>query len=446
MRRCVTRKIYWWKTIALFSITLFLSDRASAEGWSRNSHPVCKADTTDTTAHLRSVPQKPHSLIHQIGIEVDPNYIFLTNSFLNGENVKGTRYQKSFSAHLKYSFQFDSHSAYSRIFGKPYQGAGLSWYTFGDKKYLGNPMALYLFQGAQISQFTPKLSLNYEWNFGLSFGWQPYNKESNPYNTMIGSKLNAYINAGVYLNWILSPKFDLTSGVSFTHFSNGNTQYPNAGLNTIGLKMGLVYRVNREHSLSLPEPYQPLIPTFPRHVSYDMVLFGAWRWKGVAAADMEVLVPRKYTVLGFSFAPMYNFGYKLRAGLSVDGVYDGSANVYAKDVANNFSSGATLFRPEPPPPRFVFITPSFSRQWSVGISGRVEYVMPYFSINLGTGVNVLNNVGDLKSVYQVLALKIAVTRSSFIHIGYNLKDFHEPNYLMLGIGFRFHNKYPRLHR
>ena len=443
MRRCITRKINWWKTIALSGIILFISGSALAEGVTYNAVPACKADTTDTTARFRNGPQKPHSLLHQIGVEIDPNCILPTNSFLNGENVSGHPYRKSFSAHLKYSSRFDPRSAYSRIYGKPYQGVGLSSYTFGDKKYLGNPAALYLFQGAQISQFSRKLSLNYEWNFGLSFGWQPYDKQTNPYNTMVGSKLNAYINGGVYLNWILSPKFDLTSGVSFTHFSNGNTQYPNAGLNTIGLKLGLVYRMNREHSLSLPEPYQSLIPAFPRHVSYDMVLFGAWRWKGVSAGDMEVLAPHKYTVLGFSFAPMYNFGYKLRAGLSVDGVYDGSANMYTEE---NITSLSPSYSPDSGTPLYAYVTPPFSRQWSMGISGRVEYVMPYFSINLGTGVNVLNNVGDLKSVYQVLALKIAVTRSSFIHIGYNLKDFHEPNYLMLGIGFRFHNKYPRLHR
>ena len=29
---------------------------------------------------------------------------------------------------------------------------------------------------------------------------------------------------------------------------------------------------------------------------------------------------------------MYNFGYKFRAGLSLDGIYDGSANVYIPDL------------------------------------------------------------------------------------------------------------------
>ena len=65
----------------------------------------------------------------------------------------------------------------------------------------------------------------------------------------------------------------------------------------------------------------------------------------------------------------------------------------------------------------------------------------YFIPNWG---NVLHGGGDMKSFYQILALKIDVTRNSYLHIGYNLREFHEPNYLMLGIGYRFNNKRPKL--
>ena len=60
--------------------------------------------------------------------------------------------------------------------------------------------------------------------------------------------------------------------------------------------------------------------------------------------------------------------------------------------------------------------------------------MPYFTVGIGFGANILHGGGDLQSFYQILALKIDMTRDTFLHIGYNLKDFHEPNYLMLVIG------------
>jgi len=81
---------------------------------------------------------------------------------------------------------------------------------------------------------------------------------------------------------------------------------------------------------------------------------------------------------------------------------------------------------------------------ALGLSARGEFAMPYFTVGIGLGTNVLHGGGDLKSFYQVLALKIDVTRNSYLHIGYNLREFHEPNYLMLGIGYRFNNKRPAL--
>jgi hypothetical protein len=438
----VTRIKCWWMTFVLAGLIVFISGTVMAERVTRCIPPA--RNITDTITSSRPDSSGTLHLNHQIGVEIHPEHIFQTNSFLKGQNRNGKPYRRYTATHLKYSFQFDPNSATAQIFGKPYQGVGFSWFTFGNKEDLGKPLAFYLFQGAQISSIVPGLSLNYEWNFGLSFGWNPFNKVSNPYNTMIGSELNAYINAGLYLNWVLSPKFDLTTGVTVTHFSNGNTQYPNAGLNATGLKLGVVYNFNRK--ISPPETELATAPAFPRHVSYDLILYGSWRRKGVQAGDEKILVPHAFRVLGFSFAPMYNLGYQFRAGLSIDGVYDHSANVYAQEVTPKDSRQVWWFRTSQSSSTYTFMTPSFDRQWSVGISGRVEFVMPYFSINLGAGMNVLNNVGDLKSYYQVLALKISVTRSSFIHIGYNLKDFKEPNYLMLGVGFRFHNKYPHIHR
>lgn len=378
----------------------------------------------------QEVPEVKHRFIHQLGIEARPQYVFPTNPFLRGENERWQPIQTSSAAHLKYSFKFRPNTCADRVYGGAYQGVGLAFTTFGDKKQLGDPFTFYVFQGARIARFNPRLSLNYEWNFGVSAGWQPYDNNYNSYNGAVGSRTNAYLNAGIYLNWAFSRYFDLIIGGDFTHFSNGNTKFPNAGVNTTGAKIGLVYNINRKKEDLTQSLFQPAIPRFPKHVSYDLVLFGSWRRKGVWVGEKQVASPGSYPVAGFNFAPMYNFGYKFRAGLSLDGVYDGSANVYIGDY---YSSSSTR----------VFVRPGIQHQLGLGVSGRVEYVMPYFTINVGLGTNILGR-GDLRGLYQVFALKINVTRSSFLHIGYNLQNFQTPNYLMLGLGFRFHNKYPKV--
>lgn len=205
----------------------------------------------------------PHRFIHRLGIEARPQYVFPTNPFLRGENERWKPIQTSFAAHLKYSFKFRPNTCADRIYGGAYQGFGLALTTFGDKKQLGDPVTFYLFQGARIARFNPRLSLNYEWNFGISTGWQPYDNDYNSYNGAVGSRMNAYLNAGIYLNWAFSRYFDLIIGGDFTHFSNGNTKFPNAGVNTTGAKIGLVYNFNREESDLAKSLVTPLIPRFP---------------------------------------------------------------------------------------------------------------------------------------------------------------------------------------
>ena len=81
---------------------------------------------------------------------------------------------------------------------------------------------------------------------------------------------------------------------------------------------------------------------------------------------------------------MYNFGYKFRAGVALDGVYDHSANM--KIVRRE----RLLLRPP-------------KKQMALGLSARGEFVMPYFTVGIGLGANVLHGGGDMKSFYQILA-------------------------------------------
>ena len=164
-----------WKTIALCSI-MFCLPKTPLAG------------------------QESFGFIHRLGMEARPQYVFPTNPFLQGENERWKPIQTSFAAHLKYSFKFRPNTCADRIYGGAYQGIGVSLTTFGDKKQLGDPFSFYVFQGARIARFSPRASLNYEWNFGLSAGWKPYDNYYNSYNGAVGSRMNAYINAGVYIN------------------------------------------------------------------------------------------------------------------------------------------------------------------------------------------------------------------------------------------------------
>ena len=367
--------------------------------------------------------------VHGLRVEGRPEYIFPTSSFLKGANAEGRIIRGAFSTHVKYLFRYRPGSVDERIYGDVYQGIGLGFYNFGESRQLGNPVAFYLFQGARISSLAPWLSLHYEWNFGLSAGWKPYDSYYNSYNTMIGSKVNAYINANFYLRWRLSPRVSLLSGLTVSHFSNGNTKIPNAGLNTIGGNIGLECNFYRKDDLKALERKVALTTQpFRRHFTYDFVFFGSWHDRLGKTSDGVSPSPEAYPVFGFNFTPMYNLNYKLRLGVSLDGTFDGGANLYTDGNVYGSVDKSDIVRPP------------LGDQFALGLSGRAEYVMPFFVVGVGIGANVIGK-NDLNMFYQLLTLKIALSRAVFLHVGYRLQNFNEPNFLMLGIGFRFNGKY-----
>ena len=390
-------------------------------------HPAINANLEAQTIIGQRNDSVSHPLIrHQLGFDVRPGYIVSTHSFLQGDNAQQKKIDQSLSFHFKYAFRFSKESNLGRLFPHTYQGIGISYHTFFSPAELGNPVSVYAFQGSRIAQLSPRLSFDYEWNFGASFGWKKYHPGTNAYNYVVGSKINAYINLGFLLNWQLAAEWQLTAGIDLSHFSNGNTQYPNAGVNTVGGRIGLVHTfgANAGTVMSGRRTTQRIKP----HISYDIVLYGASKRKGVIKPDEAYLAPGSFGVLGFNFNPMYNFHQYFRAGASLDVQYDESANIKEYEADYNDQAEHRFYRPP------------FKEQLAVGLSVRGELVMPIFTINVGIGYNVYHKCTDTQGMYQILALKTSVTRNLFLHVGYQLSKFKDPNNLMLGIGYRFHNK------
>ena len=360
--------------------------------------------------------------IHRIEVEVVPGRLLHTNDFLKGFNTEVRTMNHSFVARLKYAFAPPEGSEQALIYKGVYQGAGLAFHNFNPQ--LGNPVSLYLFQGATVKTLSQRLSLNYEWDFGLTYGWKTYDRDTNPENRVIGSKLTAYIDLGFYLRWMLSRNWDLNIGASVTHYSNGNTAIPNAGLNAVGAKASVAYYINREEKHHASGE----LPAFDRHWGWDLTLYGAWKRRGMDTNTGTYALPGVYGVAGFTLNPLYHVNHWLNVGASLDGSYDSSANMEVKTT--------TVGDQEQEPTKDDVILSPWYQRVALGLSARAEFVMPYFTINFGIGHNFVNaHTEDMKGFYEILALKIKLMRQAYLHIGYSLYDFYYPNNLMLGIGF-----------
>lgn len=374
-----------------------------------------------------SVPRK---IIHVIGLDFKPAYTFPTKGFFKGENMAKSPIRTNLSGHIKYGFKFAPNSYMGKMYPNTIQGIGIGYNTFYNTKEVGNPLAVYVFQTSQIASITPNLSFDYEWNFGVSFGWKKYDAEKNPYNTIVGSKANAYINLGFLLNWQITKEVAFRAGIGLSHYSNGNTSYPNFGVNTLDGRIGLMWcpqnnpdsRYQRNNRLAVTPKYG-----FKPYINYDVIIYGATKKKGIMWEEGSgTVIPGVFAVAGLNFSPMYNFNKYFRAGLSLDAQYDESANI-TDHLANT----------DTPTDDLKFFRPPFIEQFSMGLSVRAEVVMPIFSINLGIGKNFICRGKDINSFYQNFVLKTDITRNVFLHVGYQLYKFKNPNNLMLGIGYRF---------
>lgn len=366
--------------------------------------------------------------IHFVGLDFKPAYVFPTNEFFKGENNARKRIGSTLSGHLKYGFKFAPDSKMGRLYPYAVQGIGIGYNTFFNSREVGNPLAVYVFQTSRIATLTPNLSLDYEWNFGASFGWKEYDEERNPMNKVVGSKINAYINLGFLLNWQVAANTSLKAGIGVTHYSNGNTSYPNSGVNTIGASIGLT-RSFGGGGETQRKPSAGAGPLFSRYVSYDLIVYGATRKRGVFPENHDpLLAPGSFGIIGLNFSPLYNFNRYFRAGLSLDMQYDESANIGRHIANDNIPSTAEDLK---------FFRPPFKEQFSAGLSVRAEIVMPIFSINLGIGKNFICKGPDTNAFYQTFVLKTNITKNVFLHTGYQLYRFKDPNNLMLGIGYRF---------
>jgi hypothetical protein len=367
-------------------------------------------------------------ITHMFGVDLRPGYIFPTHEFFKGSNQAGRRIHTTLSGHLKYGFKFSDNTYLGKEYPHAVQGIGIAYNTFLNPSELGNPLNVYVFQTSRIASITPNLSFDYEWNFGTAFGWKQYDEEKNPLNMVVGSKINAYINLGLLLNWQITSNTSLRGGVGVTHYSNGNTSYPNSGVNTIGASIGVAHFFgNKKENRFSYFPSQN--HALNSYITYDLIVYGATRKKGVFPEDQSpMLVPGSFAIAGLNFNPLYHFSNYFRAGISLDLQYDESANI-GKHIANTYTPSE--------PEELKFYRPPFREQFSAGLSLRGEIVMPIFSINLGIGKNFLCKGDDTNSFYQTFVLKTHITHNIFLHTGYQLYRFKEPNNLMMGLGYRF---------
>ncbi|MDH6305243.1 hypothetical protein M2463_002240 [Parabacteroides sp. PH5-13] len=327
------------------------------------------------------------------------------------------------SLSFKYGIYSKGDSWKDFAYGMPYYGVGIYTARFFNKKALGNPISLYLFQGGDLKIFNPRLSLKYELNLGMSFNWTPYDVFDNPDNIALGSATNIHVGANVYLKNRLNDKWDLNFGLGLTHFSNGAQRLPNKGVNLFAPFVELVYNLDYEPvNPSKRNTFTP--PTFDKHIDYDIMVTISSRqaWVDTTGTGLPSrLLDKNFKVFGLSYATMFANNYKYKWGPSMELVYDESAGIKVWRQIHP-EDGQYYDR--------VKLGSAYKR-FSLGISMKGELTFDRISFFANLGCNLLYG----SRFYQIIGVKAYLKDNIFGTFGIRANNFTKAQFLYWSIGY-----------
>ena len=363
-----------------------------------------------------ATPSRCDSLSHRLSLEVRPAYNIVSHYALRGDDPINS----AASLHLRYAFSFNNKSEIGRRYPTVYQGIGIGTYSFFHPNITGEPIALYILQGAHIAD-SNNITLGYEWNFGVSWNWLP--------NEAMNSRWNIMVNVALPISWHLSSMWELSLTPDFTHFSSGDTSFSNSGANLFGVRLGITRHFNNHgERISAKEYLKPSEELQRRdlkgHLSHDIIIYGGWRADRFLDNDEFVVIDKPLIINGIQYHLLHHFNRHFALGSSLDVQTDRSLNLY--DATFDEEGNLTGYK-----------RPSLLEQTECGLSLRLEITSPLFSIGAGIGLNILGGGYDFSRIYTQYSLKHFIAPQTFIFVGYRFNSTQYTHNMMYGLGWRF---------
>ena len=291
-----------------------------------------------------------------------------------------------------------------RHFNYPEYGIGLHASNLGNSRIYGNVYALY---GVYSHPFFNKdFFLGGRLNFGTSWVTKTFDIEDNHKNQAIGSHLNIYfklaLNGHIHLNKTLL----LTSTLGFSHYSNGHVDAPNTGLNTITMSSGIKYYFRSpQYSTQKIEGKNSI------QKKNKVSVIGSMGLK-----KLSVFYRNTHFTSSIAVDYIRRVGAKSAFGAGIDGFYDGSLKLVAKNRDKNF-------------------TPDYL--YRAGIHFLYELNVNQFALNLSLGKYFYTKFPSLKTFYNRVGLKYYASNNYVINM--TLKSHGaRADFIEFGLGYYLH--------
>lgn len=148
----------------------------------------------------------------------------------------------TFIHEFSYIKQNDNSSKWAGLYGYPLTGISLAYIDLSNKDVLGQAVGVLPF----INFRKRKKHFNYNIKIGVGFAYftKVFDEQTNYTNNAVGGHFTNFTRFAFGINKAISKTLDFNIDFSLSHFSNGNTEQPNLGINIIAGKIGLAYKFN----------------------------------------------------------------------------------------------------------------------------------------------------------------------------------------------------------
>jgi opacity protein-like surface antigen len=189
---------------------------------------------------------------------------------------------------------------------------------------IGNPFSLFLFYSAPWARWG-KFTLAADLSTGLSYMDRIHHPVHNPFNDVVASHINLYLDLKVNLGYSLSQRMDLYAGYGLTHYSNGRIHQPQKGVNNWGWTAGVSYLFQDRMENFIHRQ----TPEFHASESIEFMLAVGV----VEEIPMGTEIQISYFTSSFTADYVYQFNPKMAVTLGMDLLYDASLGMGIKGIA-----------------------------------------------------------------------------------------------------------------
>jgi hypothetical protein len=203
----------------------------------------------------------------------------------------------------------DTTKKWQLLYNYPLYGYTMLWLNYNSPAVLGQSFSAIAFIQPVLFK-SGHWTLAYHLGTGLVYHTKVFDKQVNPTNIMISSRVSMAMQGGLHLRQRVSKSWSFTQSIELTHFSNGAFRMPNSGINNFTASVGLSGNM-------------PLKPKAP--VQDEKLSLKRWQWSAHGSAGLIERFPtggKKYAIWHAQLSTTYRVGQKSGLTLGGEGIWN----------------------------------------------------------------------------------------------------------------------------